>query len=74
MHIIIGIIVGVEYEKIADNPDAAVAFKAAFDNFRKEAVKRKRLVRQIDTEEKAFADWLFKQQGEADRLMGEFEV
>jgi len=57
----------------AANPDAATVFKARFDNFRKEAVRQKRLVRRVDNEEKAFADWLFKQQGEADRLMDEFE-
>jgi hypothetical protein len=53
----------------AANPDGAAAFKAGFDNFRKEAVQRKRLVGRGGAEEKAFADWLFKQQGEADRLI-----
>ena len=50
------------------NPDAA-----GFDNFRKEAVVRKRLVRRIEAEEKAFAKWLLGQRDEADRLAGEFE-
>ena len=51
------------------NADAAVAFKAEFDIFRAEAKKRKKVAKRNKAEEKAFTDWLFQQQGEADRLV-----
>jgi len=55
----------------AANPERAAAFKAAFDAFRKEAVRRKGEVKRGDMKFSDFADWLVVQQGEADRLMGE---
>ena len=61
----------------AANPNKEAAFKAAFDLFRKEALKRKAEVkRKLAVEydkivEQDFRDWLFTQQREADRLMDE---
>jgi hypothetical protein len=54
----------------AANPDKAAAFKAAFDIFRKEAVRRKASVKRGETKQSEFSDWLIRQQDEADRLMG----
>jgi len=54
--------------KTAD-PDRAAAFKAAFDDFRKEAVSRKAAVKCGEMKLADFADWLVRQQNEADRLM-----
>ncbi len=52
----------------AANPDKAAAFKAEFDAFRKEAVKRKAAVKRGETQLSEFAAWLAVQQNEADRL------
>jgi hypothetical protein len=55
----------------AADPEKAAAFKAVFDTFRKEAVKRKAAARRGKTKAAAddFKNWLFMQQAEADRLM-----
>ena len=50
-------------------PDKVAAFKAAFDDFRKEAVRRKGEVKRGEAGQNDFAAWLAGQQGEADRLM-----
>ena len=57
--------------KRAKNPDAdkISAVSEAFEVFRKEAVKRKAMVKNKKMEPKEFKDWLFKQQNEVDRLM-----
>ncbi len=52
----------------AANPERATAFKAEFDSFRKEAVRRKAEVNQGDMTLADFASWLTAQQDEADRL------
>jgi len=44
-------------------------FKAAFAEFRKEAVRRKAAVKRKEAPLSDFADWLVCQQDEADRLM-----
>ena len=54
----------------AANPERAAAFKAAFDGFRKEAVRRKGEVKRGEVRINEFADWLIGQQDAADRLMG----
>ena len=56
--------------KTAD-PERVAAFKAAFDTFRKEAVRRKGLVRRKEMKPNDFTAWLAEQQDEADRLMEE---
>jgi hypothetical protein len=56
--------------KTAD-PERAAAFKAAFDAFRKEAVRRKAAVKRGETRMTDFADWLVAKQNEADSLMAE---
>ncbi|MCL2615974.1 MAG: hypothetical protein FWD30_04150, partial [Dehalococcoidia bacterium] len=53
----------------AANPERAAAFKVAFDDFRKEAVRRKADVKRGDIRLNDFACWLISQQDEADRLM-----
>jgi len=55
----------------AANPEKAAAFKVAFDEFRKEAVKRKAAVKRGESELKDFTAWLVEQNNEADKLMGE---
>ena len=55
----------------AANPERAAAFKAAFDEFRKEAVRRKADVKSGGTQFGEFSAWLIQQQDEADRLMAE---
>jgi len=55
-------------EKAAEK---TAAFKAAFDDFRKEAVRRNGEVKRGETKLTDFANWLIKQQDEADRLMSE---
>ncbi len=54
--------------KAADS-DAAASFKAEFDIFRKEAVKRKAAVRRGEAKPSDFSAWLAEKQNEADRLM-----
>ena len=56
----------------AANPKAAAAFKAAFDEYRKEAVRRKGAVKRGESRWADYADWLAQQQNEADRLMDEY--
>ena len=53
----------------AANPDRAAAFRVAFDEFRKEAVRRKSAVKRKEATLSDFTDWLLRQQDEADRLM-----
>ena len=53
----------------AADPEKAAAFKVAFDDFRKEAVRRKAAVRRGDLRQGAFSDWLIQKQNEADTLM-----
>ena len=53
------------------NPEKTAAFKAAFDTFRKEAVKRKAAVKHRESELKDFSDWLVLMQNEADKLMSD---
>jgi hypothetical protein len=53
----------------AANPEKEVAFKAAFDDFRKEAVKRKAAVKRGESRLNEFSDWLIQKQEEADKLM-----
>ena len=57
--------------KRAENPDAdkIKIVSEAFKVFKKEAVKRKGMVKLDKTKEKEFSDWLFKQQIEVDKLM-----
>lgn len=57
--------------KRAKNPDAdkISVVSEAFEVFRKEAVKRKGMVRCGKIKPKDFTDWLFKQQNEVDKLM-----
>jgi hypothetical protein len=55
----------------AANPDKAAAFKAAFDEFRTEAVRRKAAVKRGEVRLTDFSDWLIQKQDEADRLVGE---
>ena len=55
----------------AANPDRTAAFKTAFDDFRKEAVRRKADVKSGITQFGEFSAWLIQQQDEADRLMDE---
>ena len=54
-----------------NNADAEAAFKAAFDAHRKEAVRWKSAARRGEMTHSDFKNWLFTQQGEADRLMAE---
>jgi hypothetical protein len=51
------------------NPNAAASFKAAMDEFRREAKRRKGLVKRGEMRLAEYADWLIGQQHEADRLM-----
>ena len=51
--------------------EKTAAFKAAFDDFRKEAVRRKADVKRNKIKQSEFSSWLAAQQDEADRLMGE---
>jgi hypothetical protein len=55
----------------AANPERAAAFKASFDEFRKEAVRRKAEVKHGESRLSDFADWLTRKQDEADALMGD---
>jgi hypothetical protein len=55
----------------AADPERAAAFKAAFDEFRKEAVRRKAEVKRGKSRLSDFADWLTQKQDEADALMGD---
>jgi hypothetical protein len=55
----------------AANPEKAAAFKVAFDDFRKEAVRLKADVKRGEAQFGEFAVWLIQQQDEADRLMDE---
>ena len=57
----------------ANNPDGEKikTILEAFDVFKKEAVKRKGMVKRGEMGQKEFSDWLFKQQIEVDRLMDE---
>jgi len=55
----------------AANPDKAAAFKVAFDDFRKEALRRKADVKKQKMDKQDFRDWLFQQQIKADHLMEE---
>ena len=55
----------------AADPKRATAFKTAFDTFRKEAVRRKALVKCGELKLADFAEWLIKQQDESDKLMAE---
>jgi hypothetical protein len=54
----------------AVNPERAAAFKVAFDEFRKEAVRRKAEVKRGELRLSDFAAWLTLKQDEADALMG----
>jgi hypothetical protein len=56
----------------AANPEAAAAFKAEFNIFRKEAKERKKSVKAGKTKFADFSSWLAQQQNEADRLMDVF--
>jgi hypothetical protein len=56
-------------KKNAD-PERLAAFDIAFRAFRKEAVRRKGLVKREKAKLEDFKNWLFVQQGEVDRLMG----
>ncbi|MCL2775156.1 MAG: hypothetical protein FWD71_17680 [Oscillospiraceae bacterium] len=58
--------------KRAKNPDADKIFvvSGAFKIFRKEAVKRKDMVKRGEMKITDFSVWLFKQQNEVDKLMG----
>jgi hypothetical protein len=53
----------------AADPERAAAFKAAFDEFRKETVRRKAAVKRGESRLSDFADWLARKQDEADGLM-----
>jgi hypothetical protein len=53
----------------AADAERAAIFKAAFDAFRKEAVRRKAAVKRGETRITDFADWLIAQQNEADSLI-----
>jgi len=53
----------------AANPERAVAFKIAFDDFRKEAVRRKADVKCNKMKQSEFLTWLVEQQNKADKLM-----
>ena len=55
----------------AANPERAAAFKVAFDDFRKEAIRRKADVKRNKIKQSEFSSWLATQQDEADRLMVE---
>jgi len=57
--------------KRAKTPDAGriSAVSGAFEIFRKEAVKRKNMVKRGEMELREFSSWLFKQQNEVDALM-----
>ena len=59
--------------KRAKNPDAdkISAVSEAFKIFRKEAVKRKNMVKRGEMELSDFSSWLFRQQNEVDKLMDE---
>lgn len=53
----------------AADPEKASAFGAAFKEFRKEAVRSKKLVKSGEMEFADFSKWLTKQQKKADKLM-----
>ena len=55
----------------AADPEKAAAVAVAFKVFRKEAVKRKKLVKTGEAPIQGFTDWLNRQRNEIDRLMGE---
>jgi len=57
-------------EKTADLEKTAVV-EEAFKIFRKEAIKRKGMVKRGELEPSAFYAWLAEQQDEVDRLMGD---
>jgi len=59
--------------KRAKTPDAdkISLVSGAFEIFRKEAVKRKGMVKRGEMRAAEFSSWLFKQQNEVDELMGE---
>lgn len=54
------------------NIENTAAFKAEFDIFRKEAVKRKAAVKSREISFADFSGWLVQQQDKADRLMEKF--
>jgi hypothetical protein len=56
----------------AANPNVTTAFKVAFDEYRKEAVRRKGAVKREEMTLAEFAGWLSEQQDVADRLMDEY--
>jgi len=53
------------------SPEKTAVFKAAFDDFRKEAVQHKAAVKRNEASLGEFSVWLLTQQDEADRLMSE---
>ena len=55
----------------AADPEKAAAFKAAFDDFRKEAVRRKAAVKRGEARMNELTGWLILMQNKADRLMGD---
>jgi hypothetical protein len=55
----------------AADPEKAAVFKVAFDDFRKEAVKRKGEVKRGGMKLSEFSSWLAAQQNAADALMDE---
>ncbi|MCL2774934.1 MAG: hypothetical protein FWD71_16535 [Oscillospiraceae bacterium] len=59
--------------KRAKNPDVEKisVVSGAFEVFRKEAIKCKGMVKRREMGQKEYADWLFKQQNEVDKLMDE---
>ena len=57
---------------IAANPNAAASFKAAFDEYRKEAVRRKANVKRGESLLADYAGWLVLQQNKADRLIDDY--
>ncbi|MCL1854416.1 MAG: hypothetical protein FWF86_01670 [Clostridia bacterium] len=56
----------------AANSSTAASFKAAFDEYRKEAVQRKGAVKRGELKLAEFSGWLSEQQDVADRLMDEY--
>jgi len=53
----------------AADPNVTASFKAAFDAYRKEAVRRKGAVKRGELKLADYSDWLIHQQDEADRLL-----
>ena len=55
------------------NAESAAAFNIKFADFRKEAKKRKSMVKRREMDFTDFSNWIFQQYGEADKIISELQ-